>query len=183
MLRNTNLFLIGMMGAGKSTVGRHLAQALGYTFFDTDDLLTTLTGQTVTELFAQGEANFRQLETEVLAQLAPHTRLVVATGGGIVTMPHNWAHLHTGVVVWLDVPAPLLWARISQETVTRPLATDADTFTARLTQRLPLYAQADVTVPGIEAPEVVSALVLTKLQERIGQDQAYIQERIRPSSV
>jgi len=182
MLRNTNLYLIGMMGAGKTTVGKHLAKELGYHFFDTDALLSQISGQTIPDLFSQGEEQFRQLETQVLAQLAPHTRLVIATGGGIVLASHNWAYLHSGVVVWLDVPASVLWQRVKTHVAERPLLQHRDeTYFAHLLQeRTPLYQQADVIIPGSDPPERVSAQVLHALQQRIAADQNYIKERVRP---
>ncbi|MFQ3679986.1 MAG: shikimate kinase, partial [Pseudanabaenaceae cyanobacterium] len=85
MLDGTNVFLIGLMGVGKTTVGRLLAPRLGYTFVDTDVLVEKATGKSIATLFAEmGEAEFRHLESQVLAETAAFTRLVVATGGGIV---------------------------------------------------------------------------------------------------
>jgi shikimate kinase len=81
-LQGTNLYLIGMMGAGKSSTGTALAQVLGYQFFDTDAVLEAAAGRTIPEIFAEeGEAAFRQQETEVLAQLSAYRRLVIATQG------------------------------------------------------------------------------------------------------
>ena len=92
LLKKTNLYLVGMMGAGKTTIGRKLANRLGYHFFDTDALIEQSTGQKVNELFAkEGEAGFREIETQVLAQISSHTNLVVATGGGIVTQQMKWS--------------------------------------------------------------------------------------------
>ena len=82
-LQGVNLFLIGMMGSGKSTVGQLLAEQLRYRFFDSDVLIERVAGEPVTEIFAhQGEATFRELESQVLGQLAAQTRSVIATGGG-----------------------------------------------------------------------------------------------------
>ncbi|MEM9512829.1 MAG: shikimate kinase, partial [Cyanobacteria bacterium P01_E01_bin.48] len=79
-----------MMGAGKSTLGGLLAQHLNYQFFDTDTLVETASGQTISDLFArEGEATFRDWETQVLTQLSAYTRLAIATGGGIVERRQN----------------------------------------------------------------------------------------------
>ncbi|MEN8445531.1 MAG: shikimate kinase [Cyanobacteria bacterium J06555_13] len=146
-LKKTNLYLVGMMGAGKTTIGRKLANRVGYHFFDTDALIEQATGQKVSDLFAkEGEAAFRAIETQVLSQVASHTNLVVATGGGIVTQPINWSYLHHGVVIWLDVPIPVLLSRLSGDT-TRPLLKDVDLSTklnSLMTQRRDLYGSADI---------------------------------------
>ena len=108
-LEGLNLYLVGMMGTGKSAVGRPLAEALGYRFIDADTVLEQAAGRTIPDIFASdGETGFRALETAVLGQISSWHSLVVATGGGVVTRPENWGHLHQGVVVWLDAPAELL---------------------------------------------------------------------------
>ncbi|MFZ4639644.1 MAG: shikimate kinase [Nodosilinea sp.] len=171
-LQGINLYLIGMMGAGKSTTGQSLAEVLGYQFFDTDAIAEQVAGQTITSIFDhQGEAGFRQLETEVLAQLSAYRRLVVATGGGIVTQPSNWSYLHHGIVVWLDVPLSLLQRRLMGDRQ-RPLLQKNDwpaTLATLLRQRQPLYAQADVRItvePGEEVDAIVDR-ILTLVDERI----------------
>ena len=149
-LKKTNLYLVGMMGAGKTTIGRKLANRLGYRFIDTDDLIEQTAKQPINQIFAQsGEAEFRRLESEVLSQLSAYTELVVATGGGIVTQSMNWSYLRHGVVVWLDVPIPVLMSRLSGDT-SRPLLKEVDLETklkTLLTERSNLYAQADVRIP------------------------------------
>lgn len=149
LLSGVNLYLIGMMGSGKTTIGRLLAKRFGYRFFDTDAVIEQATGQTVSQLFAEaGEAEFRTLETQVLAELSGYTRLAIATGGGIVLKRENWGYLHHGVVVWLDVPVAHLQQRLQTDT-TRPLLQTEDPaakLQALLEQRQTLYAQADVRV-------------------------------------
>ncbi|MEO1350557.1 MAG: shikimate kinase [Cyanobacteria bacterium J06635_15] len=148
-LKGTNLYLIGMMGAGKSTVGKQLAQQLDYRFFDTDTLVEQVSGQTIPQIFAdQGETAFRELETAVLAQLAPYTRLVVATGGGIVLKPKNWSYLHHGVVVWLDAPLSVLEQRLTGDHQ-RPLLQTEDLslkLETLMAERQSLYRQADIRI-------------------------------------
>lgn len=149
-LKKTNLYLIGMMGAGKTTIGRKLASRLGYRFVDTDALIEQAAGQSVTSLFEQaGEAAFRTLETQVLAQVSAHTCLVVATGGGIVTQSMNWSYLRHGVVIWLDTPVAVLASRLAGDT-SRPLLKAVDLpakLTALLAERGDRYAQADISIP------------------------------------
>jgi shikimate kinase len=148
-LQGTNLYLIGMMGAGKSTVGKQLAPRLNYHFFDTDTLITQATGCSISQIFAEsGEAEFRQIETQTLGQISAHTRLVVATGGGIVTQRINWSYLRHGLVIWLDASPQTLWERIKADD-SRPLLQDPNPLQKLedlLQQRQALYAQADLRV-------------------------------------
>ena len=167
-LQGLNVYLIGMMGAGKSAVGRPLAEALGYRFLDADDALEQVAGRTIPEIFAtDGEAGFRELETAVLGQIAGWHSLVVATGGGVVTKPENWGHMRQGVVVWLDAPAPLLLQRLRADSTPRPLLQEGDPgarLGELLAQRQPLYAQADLRVQQAgDSPAQVAQQVLTDL--------------------
>lgn len=171
-LSGINLYLIGMMGAGKSRTGAALAQMLGYQFFDTDAVVEAAAGQSIPDIFtSQGETAFRQLETDVLAELSAYRRLVIATGGGIVTQQKNWSYLHHGIVVWLDVPTAVLQGRLAGESG-RPLLQGQDwetQLTTLLAQRQHLYAQADVRVTVGAGDEVgaIAARILDLVAERI----------------
>ncbi|KAF0655130.1 shikimate kinase [Cyanobium sp. Copco_Reservoir_LC18] len=167
-LDGLNIYLVGMMGAGKSAVGRPLAEALGYRFIDADAALTEVAGRPIAEIFAsEGEDAFRTLETAVLNGIASWHSLVVATGGGAVTRPENWGHMRQGLVVWLDAPEEELLRRLAADPTPRPLL-DAPDPAARLEAllrgRRPLYAQADLTVtqhggpPAAVARQVLEAL-------------------------
>ena len=104
-LEGLNLYLVGMMGTGKSALGQPLAEALGYRFIDADSTVEQAAQRSIGEIFASdGEASFRALETAVLNQIAGWHCLVVATGGGVVTRQENWGHMRQGVVIWLDAP-------------------------------------------------------------------------------
>ena len=148
-LQGLNLYLIGMMGCGKSTVGELLAKTLNYKFIDTDQLITQVAGQSINTIFAEaGEAEFRQLESQVLSQLCAYQRLVVATGGGIVLQKMNWSYLRHGLIIWLDVPPAQLYQRLQGDT-TRPLLQDSDPLLklqTLLNQRQSLYQQADIRI-------------------------------------
>jgi len=164
-LEGLNLYLVGMMGSGKSTAGRHLADQLGYRFLDADSSLEQVAGRAIPEIFAsEGEAGFRTLEAAVLNQIAACHSLVVATGGGVVTRPENWGQLHQGVVIWLDAPDALLLERLSSDPTPRPLL-QADDPAARLAtllaERRPLYAQADLHIlqDGRPADQVASQIL------------------------
>jgi shikimate kinase len=165
-LQGTNLYLIGMMGAGKSTVGKLLAPRLSYHFFDTDTLIAQATGCSIAQIFAEsGESEFRQIETQTLAQISAHTRLIVATGGGIVTQRINWSYLHHGLVIWLDASTQTLWERIKADN-SRPLLQDPNPqqkLEDLLHQRQTLYAQADLRVeiePQHKAVDVVDRILV-----------------------
>lgn len=168
LLKGVNLYLVGMMGAGKTTVGRLLANQLDYRFVDTDAVISQYAGKSITQLFAEEkEAAFRHLESQVLAQVCAYTNLAIATGGGIVLRRENWSYLHHGLVVWLDVPVELLYARLADDT-TRPILQGTDLLAklqTLLEQRQSLYAQADlrVTVSNEETPEQIATRVLEKI--------------------
>lgn len=171
-LKGTNLYLVGMMGAGKTTVGQHLAARLNYRFFDTDRVIEQVTGLSIRDLFAEsGEESFRKLESQVLAELSAYTRLAIATGGGIVLKRENWSYLRHGIVVWLDVPVPQLQARL-QADHTRPLLQDTDLavkLQTLLEQRQPLYAQADVHIShqNNETPEQLTDRAIAQIKQAL----------------
>lgn len=170
LLKGVNLYLIGMMGAGKTTLGRILAKELGYRFVDTDELIEQVAGQSITEIFAtEGEAAFRETETKVLAEVSAYKKLAISTGGGIVVRQQNWSYLHHGIVVWLDVPVEQLYERLREDT-TRPLLRDPDPL-AKLQSlyesRQRLYAQADVHIltGAGETPEQLAPRVLEEIRK------------------
>ena len=174
MLRGVNLYLIGMMGSGKSAVGRILAERLDYQFFDSDQLIEQVSKTSIAEIFAQeGEESFRTVETQVLAQLAPYPRLVISTGGGAVLKSENWSYLHHGVIIWLDVPPETLFARVSQDPTPRPLLQQADplqTLKTIFQERQRYYAQADIRIDADAPTEEVAQRTLDGLKARIEQD-------------
>jgi shikimate kinase len=151
LLKGLNVYLVGMMGAGKTTVGELLAQELGYKFFDTDALIAQVAGKSIPDIFAiDGEEAFRSIESQVLGEISSYTRLVIATGGGIVLAQQNWSYLHQGLVVWLDVPIPLLVDRLQNDRPEqRPLLQTSNLeqrLAEILSQRETLYAQADLKI-------------------------------------
>ncbi|MEY3543871.1 MAG: hypothetical protein RLZZ247_28 [Cyanobacteriota bacterium] len=183
-LEGLNLYLVGMMGSGKSTAGRHLAELLGYRFLDADTSIEQVAGRSIPELFAsEGEAGFRALEAAVLNQIASWHSLVVATGGGVVTRPENWGQLHQGVVIWLDAPEALLLERLRSDATPRPLLQTADPaarLTALLAERQPLYAQADLHIVQDGRPaEQVAAQILEALPGVLKERTAAPQHRLQ----
>ena len=153
-LQGISLYLIGMMGVGKTTIGQLLAHQLGYRFFDTDVLIERVAQKTIPEIFAEsGEENFRELESKVLQQLSIETRSVIATGGGIVQRQMNWSYLRQGLIIWLDLELEVLKQRLAGDG-NRPLA---DKLESLLKKRSPLYAQADlrIAIAAKQTPEEV----------------------------
>lgn len=141
-----SIFLVGMMGAGKTTIGRALAQKLRRPFVDTDRVLVERTGVPIATIFEiEGESGFRRRESAVLAEVAAEPGRVVATGGGIVLDPGNREVMRAhGTVVYLRARLESLWERLRQDT-TRPLLATADPrqkLAQLLEQRDPLYREA-----------------------------------------
>ena len=149
-LSGRSIYLIGMMGSGKTSTGRPLAKRLGYGFVDADAVIEQVAGCTIPEIFERdGEAGFRSIESQVLNAISQRHSLVVATGGGVVSKPENWGQLHSGIVVWLDVDRGQLLARLRADSTLRPLLQQPDPEAALdklLQQRRPLYGEADLTV-------------------------------------
>lgn len=163
--------LVGMMGAGKSSVGRALAELSGREFVDTDLLLQHRFGRPVHQIFdLYGEEAFRGHETSVLKGLAP-CPVVLATGGGIVAREANWSELNRlGLTVFLDAPADTIIRRLESSKKKRPLLlNDAwpDRVRTLLDQRRPYYERADIRV-AVDSEQVteVAARVLRAIQER-----------------
>jgi shikimate kinase len=165
-LQGLNIYLIGMMGSGKSTIGPLLAEHLGYSFLDTDTTIEKLVGQSVTEIFQTvGETEFRQIETQVLAEVSAHLRLIVATGGGIAIAQENWNHLHQGLVIWLDPHVEVLVARLQGDT-TRPLLANSTDLQSKLAtmlaERRYRYSEADIQISidqNLTAEEIIDRIL------------------------
>ena len=164
-LAGRSLYLVGMMGSGKTSTGRPLAERLGYGFVDADAVIEQAAGCSIPDIFDRdGEAGFRSLESQVLSAISQRHSLVVATGGGVVTQPENWGMLHSGIVIWLDVVPYQLLQRLNADSTVRPLLQTADpeaALNALLNERRPLYAEADLTVViNDETPEAVADGIL-----------------------
>lgn len=146
-----NFFLVGLMGAGKTTVGRALARKTGKTFYDSDHEIEARTGVRVATIFEiEGELRFRDRESSVIADLARMNNIVLATGGGAVLRPENRAELSKhGVVIYLRASIDDLLARTMHDK-NRPLLQTADPrakLQSLLEQRDPLYREvADIVV-------------------------------------
>lgn len=167
-LQSLSIFLVGMMGCGKSTVGRALARQLSYRFFDADILIERVAGQTIPEIFAtQGEAEFRAIESKVLTELCACTQSVIATGGGVVMPQQNWRYLRQGLVVWLDASFEVLWQRLRNDTRRPLLQRDEPAAVLRqlLQERRDRYAQADLRITV--SNEVPATAIAAQIVDRI----------------
>ena len=168
-LGGRTLVLVGMMGAGKTTVGRRLATRLGRRFLDSDEEIEKAAQMTIPEIFAQrGEAEFRTGEMRVIQRLLKETDLVLATGGGAFVNLDTRALVKSDAVsVWLKADIDVLFERVSRRS-NRPLLKTADprgTLEKLIEDRYPIYAEADVTVLSRDVPQdsvaadVISALL------------------------
>lgn len=142
--------MVGMMGAGKTAVGRALAARLDVPFLDSDAEIEAAANMTIAEIFERdGEAFFRDRESEVIERLLESRCCVLSTGGGAFLNPRNRARIsEKGVSVWLNADLNLLWSRVRHKN-TRPLLRTADpyaTLKALYEARVPLYAKADLSV-------------------------------------
>ena len=166
-----NLVLVGLMGAGKTTIGRLLAKAFARTFADSDHEIEALTGVKVPVIFEiEGEPGFRSREARVIAELAGRQDLVIATGGGAILNPASRITLHAcGVVIYLHAQPADLWQRTRHDQ-NRPLLRAADPL-ARLAElydvRNPLYRETAhlVVDTGRQSPRLLAGRIEQQLRE------------------
>jgi len=167
-LGGRNIFLIGMMASGKSQTGPFLAKMINYAFVDTDDVIEKASKQSITSIFeTDGEKVFRDVEKKVLKEISQHHSLVIATGGGLVTLPENWGILHQGIVIWLDLDLKRSIQRLESDKKKRPLLIGDDlagNFSQILESRKPIYLESDLR---IEVEDQSPYEVATMIAERL----------------
>lgn len=163
------LYLTGFMGSGKSTVGKRLAELLEWQFLDLDAAVVDLAGLTVPEIFSQqGEAAFRRLEREALEETLLRDGLVVATGGGTLTVKANRELLvGRGVTVWLNPPFSTIMRRIGRG-ADRPLFRDGAQASELFRSRLEAYGSSSyrIDIDGDEAPDQVAGRIVVRLRQQ-----------------
>ena len=172
MIKGRSIFLIGMMGSGKSQTGPKLAQLLSYKYIDLDLLIEKLAKKTINQIFIDnGEEAFREIETNCLKETIKIPSLVISTGGGIVTTSQNWGILRQGIIIWLDVDKDIILKRLKDDIENRPLLQEGtldSLYTNILESRKNLYSQADLKIEIThEDVEEVSRKIIYALYEKI----------------
>jgi len=168
-----SVVLIGLMGAGKTAVGRRLANRLDLPFIDADSEIEEAAGASISEIFAEhGEAYFRQGERKVIARLLENGPQVLATGGGAYMNPDTRANIKAhGLSVWLKADIKVLMKRVGRRD-NRPLLAAGDpekVMKKLMEERYPIYAEADVTVESRDVPhDVIVGAVIDALADKLG---------------
>lgn len=158
--------LVGLMGAGKSTVGRRLAEALGRRFCDSDDEIEKAAGLAISDIFTlHGEAEFRRGEKRVLERLLNNPPHVLATGGGAYLDPDTRALMRErAITIWLNADLETLWERVNKRNH-RPLLQNPDArgvLTRLLEERTPIYSKADLVIDSQDGPHSVTVNKILK---------------------
>lgn len=171
-LGSRSLVLVGMMGAGKSSIGRKLAQRLGLPFVDADAEIERAAGMSISDIFAKhGEPYFRAGEARVIARLLDGGPQVLATGGGAFMHPQSRDAIRAkGISVWLKADYDVLMRRIKRRSDRPMLKTDdpAETLRRLMQERDPVYAEADVTVISRDVPhEIIIAEIISAVTPRL----------------
>jgi shikimate kinase/3-dehydroquinate synthase len=167
-LAKRSIVLVGLMGCGKSSIGKRLAFKLGLPFVDADDEIERAAAKTINDIFTDhGEAHFRDGERRVIARLLGNGPQVLATGGGAYMLPETRQRVRdNGISIWLRADLPVLMRRVMKRD-TRPLLRDGNpeaTMLKLIEARYPVYAEADMTVDSREEPhDVIVAEILNRL--------------------
>jgi shikimate kinase len=175
LLDGRTVVMVGMMGAGKSSVGRRLAARLGLPFVDADTEIEQAANATISEIFDRhGEAYFRDGERRVIRRLLDGNPKVLATGGGAFMLPETRAIIReNGISVWLKADRDLILSRVRRRS-NRPLLRTADpeaVIDRLIAERQPFYAEADIHIQSRDvAHDVVIDDILAALAERLGRE-------------
>ena len=171
-----NIYFIGFMGTGKSRVGKEIAYFLGWPFLDTDDLIEEKAGQSISQIFSeQGEQAFRDLESEIVSEVAQKKEQVVALGGGAILRPENWDLLtQSGVTIALHADVDTLFQRIHKRSH-RPLMSSytneelLQRISSLLEQRKSFYQKADFSFNSTQdvPPKVLAKQIFKTLCEEL----------------
>jgi shikimate kinase len=173
-LGNRSIVLIGLMGAGKTTIGRRLAARLDLPFIDSDQAIEEAAGQSVSDIFAtHGEAHFRTGERKVISRLLKNGPQVLATGGGAYMNRQTRAEIQkSGITLWLKADLEILMERVQRRSH-RPLLQESDPeaiMKKLINKRYPVYEQADFTVISTQEPH--DAIVMAAIREIAHMDRA-----------
>ncbi len=174
-LRGRPIVLIGMMGAGKTTIGRRLANVLGRHFLDSDAEIESAAGMSIPDIFeVHGEGDFRAGEVRVIARLMAEKDIVLGTGGGAFINPETRDLIRShGVSIWLSADLDTLFARVSRR-ANRPLLKTANprqTLSELIEKRSPIYAEADLTINSRDVPhDVIVRDIIDALAAQFSKD-------------
>jgi len=187
-----SLVLVGLMGAGKSSIGKKLAGRLGFGFIDADAEIEKAAGSTIADIFAEhGEAAFREGEKRVIARLLDQPEIVLATGGGAYMNAETRAKIRqNGISIWINAELDVLVRRCLRRSH-RPLLQNGDvrgTLARLMEQRYPVYSEADFSVLSTEGPqdgviEDILAVLPEGYRLRAGQRDAQMKEALPRESV
>lgn len=172
-----SIVLVGLMGCGKSSVGKRLAAKLSQHFVDADEEIEKAAGKTINDIFTDhGEAHFRDGERKVIARLLASGPQVLATGGGAYMNAETRAKIHEGgIAVWLKAELPVLMRRVLKRD-TRPLLRNGNpeaTMKALIEARYPVYAKSDITVESRDEPhDIIVGEIIARLAQHLSNDQA-----------
>lgn len=169
------LVMVGMMGAGKTAIGRRVAARLGLPFVDADDEIVKAAGCSIDDIFQRhGEAAFRDGERRVIARLLTDPVHVLATGGGAYIDAETRSRIHESCLsLWLRVDKDVLWRRVKRRDDRPLLKTEApfETLSRLVDERYPVYAQADITVDSVDGPaEETVDRVLQAVKEHLDRE-------------
>mgnify|MGYP001198047979 CR=1 FL=1 len=172
LIKGRSIFLIGMMGCGKSKTGSKLAELLKYKYIDLDVLIEKLAKKSINQIFNdEGVNNFRELETSCLKETIKIPSLVISTGGGIVTKKENWGILRQGIIVWIDLDKDIALQRLKNEIDKRPLLQRENlnnSYMSIFKSRENLYSQADLIIKvKTENIEEVAMKIIYALHKEI----------------
>jgi shikimate kinase len=165
-----NIYLIGFMGAGKTSVGRILAKKLRLEFSDLDELIEADCGETISSIFSEhGEDFFRDLESKKLQSVSKNSGQIVATGGGVVLRQVNWEVMKEGgITVYLKASPDVLWSRIKND-ASRPLLQvekPSEKINELLSMRMPLYEKADLIIDTEnKSPENIADYIIRRIND------------------
>lgn len=187
-LGQRSIVLVGLMGCGKSSVGKRLASRLGMPFLDADEEIERAAGKSINDIFAEhGEAHFREGERKVIARLLSSGPQIIATGGGAYMNPETRAKVtENAISVWLKAELPVLLRRVSKLD-TRPLLRTGNPETIMqklIDERYPVYASADITVESRDEPhEVIVSEIVQQLSRRLSEPDPRCNSKGQPAAM
>ena len=172
IIKGRSIFLIGMMGCGKSSTGNILAQMLQYKYIDLDLLIEKVAKKSITSIFSDdGETVFRDYETRCLNEIIKIPSIVISTGGGVVTTSKNWGFLRQGIVVWIDIDKNVAIERLKEESFNRPLLKNENIekkYIEIFECRKNFYAQADLQIKVVkENITEVAEKIIFEIQKKL----------------